>query len=236
MDCTFKYRLTFIFSLNCFLALGQISMSSLYKEGHPSQVSGYIKKITPVDQYIIPAALMTIGGVTIATKHIIDNDAIQHYRERKFPSFRTHVDDYLQFSPFFIGSLLSTIDKKSDQNLFYKRIAFNEIFISFTVPLLKSISRVRTPDSNRINAFPSGHTAQAFSSATLFADTFGQKKPWICIASYTVASAVGILRVLNNKHWMSDVIAGAGYGILSAKISERVFSTIVHPERKNHDL
>jgi membrane-associated phospholipid phosphatase len=33
-----------------------------------------------------------------------------------------------------------------------------------------------------------------------------------------MASLIGIARVYNNRHWVSDVVAGAGIGILSTKI------------------
>jgi hypothetical protein len=36
------------------------------------------------------------------------------------------------------------------------------------------------------------------------------------VGAYTIATSVGALRMLNNKHWQSDVFAGAGIGILSA--------------------
>ena len=38
------------------------------------------------------------------------------------------------------------------------------------------------------------------------------------VISYCMASTVGILRLSNNKHWINDVIAGAGIGILSARL------------------
>jgi membrane-associated phospholipid phosphatase len=40
---------------------------------------------------------------------------------------------------------------------------------------------------------------------------------WIGIAGYAVATGTGALRVLNKKHWVSDVVTGAGIGILSAE-------------------
>jgi membrane-associated phospholipid phosphatase len=36
---------------------------------------------------------------------------------------------------------------------------------------------------------------------------------------YTIATGVGVMRVLNNKHWASDVLAGAGFGILSTELT-----------------
>ena len=42
---------------------------------------------------------------------------------------------------------------------------------------------------------------------------------WYGIAGYTVATAVGGLRVYNNRHWFSDVLTGAGVGILSTQLA-----------------
>ena len=47
---------------------------------------------------------------------------------------------------------------------------------------------------------------------------YGEDYPGIAIAGYTVATGVGLLRIYNNRHWVSDVVAGAGIGILSASI------------------
>ena len=40
---------------------------------------------------------------------------------------------------------------------------------------------------------------------------------WPGVAAYTVATGVAFLRIYNDRHWLNDVIAGAGIGILSAQ-------------------
>ena len=47
---------------------------------------------------------------------------------------------------------------------------------------------------------------------------YGEDYPWLAVGAYTIATATGALRVYNNHHWLSDVVAGAGVGILSARI------------------
>ncbi len=63
-------------------------------------------------------------------------------------------------------------------------------------------------------SFYSGHTTTSFALATVIASEY-KSKPWIRIVSYTLASGVGISRIYDNKHWLSDVCVGAltGYGI-----------------------
>lgn len=47
---------------------------------------------------------------------------------------------------------------------------------------------------------------------------YGHKSSWIGIGAYSVASATGLMRMANNKHWLSDVLTGAGIGILSTEV------------------
>ncbi len=72
-------------------------------------------------------------------------------------------------------------------------------------------------DGPRINkSFPSGHTSNAFSTATLFSTIYKQKK-WVAPVAFSLASLVGVSRIYNNAHWASDVLAGAAVGVVSAK-------------------
>jgi len=84
---------------------------------------------------------------------------------------------------------------------------------------------VETSDSDRFrpfrsdSSFPSGHTTVAFAAATVFSEQYPH---WYVIApSYGVASAVGFSRMYANKHWMSDVVAGAFLGTTAAHLLRR---------------
>ena len=81
----------------------------------------------------------------------------------------------------------------------------------------KQLTARRRPDGSNRQSFPSGHTATAFVAAEFLHQEYGDKSVWISIGGYGMASLVGIARIYNNKHWVSDVLAGAGTGILSAK-------------------
>jgi membrane-associated phospholipid phosphatase len=74
-------------------------------------------------------------------------------------------------------------------------------------------------------SFPSGHATQAFAVATVIAEHYDS--PWIKIASYTLASAVGFARINDNNHWTTDILAGAAIGIFVGEVvvhSHRDFS------------
>ena len=93
---------------------------------------------------------------------------------------------------------------------------------------LKRISAEPRPyNPHELTSFPSSHTSQAFLTATLLHEQFGRQYPWVSVAGYTVATATGTMRVLGNKHWATDVLAGAGIGFLSAETVWHVYPSLV---------
>jgi membrane-associated phospholipid phosphatase len=66
------------------------------------------------------------------------------------------------------------------------------------------------------DAMPSGHTAMAFALATSLSDDID--RTWATVGLYTLATGVGWSRMNDNKHWLSDVAAGAVIGVSSAKV------------------
>ena len=96
--------------------------------------------------------------------------------------------------------------------------AFSIALMASVVNTLKHTVHERRPDGSNSRSFPSGHTATAFMCATMLHKEYGHISPWISIGGYTVATATGVSRILNNKHWISDVMVGAGIGILSTEM------------------
>ena len=92
--------------------------------------------------------------------------------------------------------------------------------------LLKQIIHTPRPDGNRNDAFPSRHTALAFAGAEFLRQEFKDQSAWYGIAGYTFATATGFLRIYNNRHWTSDVLAGAGIGILATQASYWLYPEI----------
>jgi membrane-associated phospholipid phosphatase len=72
------------------------------------------------------------------------------------------------------------------------------------------------PFSGQVS-LPSGHTAMAFALATSLADDM--HRPWATVGLYGMATVVGWSRVNDNRHWLSDVAAGALVGVASAKLA-----------------
>jgi membrane-associated phospholipid phosphatase len=144
------------------------------------------------------------------------------------PLFAAHVDDYLQFAPAAAVYALNLSGIKGKHNLFDASMLYvtSAAIMGISTHFVKQgIGRER-PNGNGENSFPSGHTASAFMAAEFLHQEYKDVNPWIGYAGYFVATATGTLRMYNNKHWFSDVVAGAGFGIASTKISYLVYPYI----------
>lgn len=169
---------------------------------------------------IAPAALIITGLTTIDDDHFISRYQIRAERNEDLPFFKTHVDDYMQYAPAVTVYLLSALGVKSKNN-WQNRTALlvkSELLMTSIVTPLKMVTSQMRPDSSNFHSFPSGHTAEAFAAATFLHKEFGGRSIWYSIGGYTLATGVGALRILNNKHWLSDVLVGAGIGIFSTNI------------------
>lgn len=128
-----------------------------------------------------------------------------------------HADDYIQYAPI-VAYLPLGFTGIRHRSSFKERLmagASAYICMGIIVNSAKHIFRERRPDTGRRNSFPSGHSATAFMGAELLRLEYGN---WIGAAGYTVATGIGFLRMYNNRHWYNDVLAGAGVGILSARV------------------
>jgi membrane-associated phospholipid phosphatase len=65
-------------------------------------------------------------------------------------------------------------------------------------------------------SFVSGHTAATFSLATVLSMEY-KKKLAVPVVAYIIATLVGLSRINDNKHWASDVFAGAALGIATGR-------------------
>lgn len=177
------------------------------------------KSVTFRRAFIAPALLMAAGLSTLDDDND-DNYEVQEERNRHIPNFRYRVDDYLQHAPIIAVYGLNWLGVKG-KNDFANRTAIlmkSEALVGILTFSMKRTTAVPRPDSRELTSFPSGHTAQAFAAATFMAKEYGHKNIWYSIGAYTMATGVGAMRVMNNRHWVSDVLVGAGIGILSTNL------------------
>ncbi|WP_298527595.1 phosphatase PAP2 family protein [uncultured Porphyromonas sp.] len=168
----------------------------------------------------------------------LQNETIRELRFGYAPHFRNHYDDYLQFAPLAvqIGMRFGGIQGITEspwQMLTADAVASASVLAITSA--IKYTARIERPDGSSRNSFPSGHTTMAFASATLLNLEYAERYPWLPAVSYGAASLAGVGRLLNNRHWVGDVVTGAGLGILCGHlgywVSDRLFG---RTQRKTH--
>ena len=137
-------------------------------------------------------------------------------------NFHSEIDNYTQFAGIglTVGLKMAGVEGRSSwPRLFASSLASYGVMAAFVNGIKYTASELR-PDGSTRNSWPSGHTATAFVGATILHKEYGlTRSPWYSIGGYTVATATGVMRVLNNRHWISDVLSGAGIGILSTELA-----------------
>ncbi|MFL5730565.1 MAG: phosphatase PAP2 family protein [Cytophagaceae bacterium] len=174
--------------------------------------------------FAVPTVLIGYG-VSCIQNHGFYSSYQLHADMRKNISFkRTHIDDYLIYAPYAELILLNAFKVKCKNDFINTALLTvkTELFmVALTFPV-KHLTHIQRPDSanpGRYMSFPSGHTAQSFAAASIVHKEFKHKSVWYGVGAYTIATSVGVFRMLNNRHWESDVFAGAGFGILSAHLA-----------------
>jgi membrane-associated phospholipid phosphatase len=169
----------------------------------------------------IAAPSILIGSGLAVKSH---NRQIQHLiydADSDDPNPKTpgHISDVVQYAPIAMVYALTAMGNKGEHKILKATsLAIqSEVLMILMVRPLKYVTHETRPDGGA-NSFPSGHTAQAFMAATFLAKEYGQKSVWYSITGYTMATAVGMCRMMANKHWASDVLVGAGAGILSTNL------------------
>ena len=168
---------------------------------------------------LVPAALMVSGVLLNSNNPESVKNEIVGFRNNHMPNFRAKIDDYLQFSPIAMAYGLDAmgINSKNTAQTRSFLLLKGEVLAIGSSFLLKNLCRQVRPDGSGFNSFPSGHTTQAFAAATFLSEEYKDRYPWVPYAAYGVAASVGALRMANNKHYISDVLFGAGLGILAMK-------------------
>ena len=168
---------------------------------------------------------MTFVGVPLFIAGIIAKSEKNAFKQLEKHSlvtkFKTGIDDYTQFfgPAAVVGLKLGGYEGRSDWPRLLASAGMSYGLMALFVNTIKHTAKEMRPDGSTANSWPSGHTATAFVGATLLHKEYGlTRSPWWSVAGYGVATATGVMRVLNNRHWISDVLSGAGLGILSGEL------------------
>lgn len=183
-------------------------------------------------QWILPTTLVLYGSTISKTQGLPNDLDVQAYRNNHFPTFKTKIDDYAVFGPVAIAGIAKISGLKSESTYTGMALKYAGAMLLSNVviqPMKHSFKRLR-PDNTSTTSFPSGHTTLAFVGAEMVHQEF--HNPWLSVSAYTLATSVATMRILNNRHWYSDVIVGAGIGILSTKVAYWAYHKYAEKKKK----
>ena len=169
------------------------------------------------------ALRMTYVSVPLITGALLLKGEDTHFRNMRgghMPKAYKSSETYIQYLPLAATLGLKALGVESRSS--WARMAVSgaaggAIMLAATQSM-KHIISTRRPDNSDDHSFPSGHTATAFVTATILHREYGHISPLVRIGGYATAAATGILRIRKNRHWASDVAAGAGIGILATEL------------------
>ncbi len=162
---------------------------------------------------ILPAALLTSG--IIINNSLFEKNVQTDLRNFAGNDFRVRADDYLQFVPVVIMYTADITGVKSKNHWFdqSKYLFFSQFISGAIVYGLKYLTNKTRPDGS-VHSFPSGHTESAFTNAGILYHEFRKSAPTLAYSGYLFAISTGTLRMLNNRHYLSDVLTGAAIGMI----------------------
>jgi hypothetical protein len=181
--------------------------------------------------FILPAAMIAYGAVAVhngTLKHLNGEVKEQIWEDNPHQPF--HLDNYLMFAPTLSVYALNAAgihgrDNFKDRTMI---LLIANVFANGTVFGVKNWSHELRPNGSDYQSFPSGHTAEAFAGAEFMRIEYKDVSPWYGVAGYAMATMTGLLRMYNDAHWASDVIAGAGVGIASTRLAYWLYPKIQH--------
>jgi len=184
----------------------------------------------------LPSTMITYGFISLGDNGIREIDyRVRQSLEKNNQFWNTHVDDYMQFAPAVAAYTMKLCKIESAHNLLEMTVLYglSSILSGGLISKTKVMTARERPDHSNNRSFPSGHTETAFVAAEFLHQEYKNESVWISICGYSAATFVGIARVYNNKHWVSDVVAGAGIGILSTKAVYWIYPCVRKKIRKN---
>lgn len=185
--------------------------------------------------YRFQPAHLILPGILIGTGLIgLESDWLKHTDHETNDELQEHphptlgIDDFSQYTPLAAAYALRLCGVKGIHDYAGLTVisATAYLLTGLSVYGVKSLTGVMRPDGSSTNSFPSGHTATAFAGAEILRCEYSNISPWIGIAAYAVAAGTGFLRMYNNRHWLTDVVAGAGFGILCARAAYWLYPVI----------
>lgn len=233
VKCLICFLISFTFN---FLSAQDIQLSFrsahdlgfLQHSNKPNQKGEKNQYLQPVG-LIVPGSLLVYSGLKpfINGIPILDSNITQDV-VKKHPRFHTGLEDYVMWSPSASVYILDAFKVKTSHS-FKQHLLLDAGSILITGSLgygMRTISKHISAYKSTTTRFPSGHTANAFRGAEILHQELKELHPVWSYSGYFVAAGVGVLRIYNQEHFLTEVLAGAGLGILSTKLTYWIFNKL----------
>lgn len=181
----------------------------------------YQRSLNTMEKWIIPSLCLSYG--VCARMEWLGVRQLDYYvRENVKSSFhkRYTFDNYLQYVPALSVFAFEPLGLKPRHN-FKQRLALTAMAYAIggtTVFVGKKAFGVMRPDGSSNNSFPSGHTFMAMTGSHLSFQEYRHNSPWVA-GMYVVGGTAAMMRSVNNRHWVSDVITSVGVSIISVELA-----------------
>jgi membrane-associated phospholipid phosphatase len=164
----------------------------------------------------VPAALV-ITGLALTGQHTKTD------LQARFPRTDTRIDNYLQWSPEVVMFAADVFTDRHRNNVFNqtKYLCISLLATGLITQVLKLSTQVTRPNGGNLS-FPSGHTSNAFTGAAVLYHEYIDSSPLLAYSGFLMSTTTGVLRITNNRHWVPDVLVGAGIGILVTDLVYRL--------------
>ena len=189
---------------------------------HGDHSNQYFKPVT----LIIPGTFLVYGALKPVVSGIqqLDNDIMKQVK-KNYSGFHTNAEDYIMWAPSASLYLMDAF-KVNTKHSFKEHLLLDAGSIIVTGGI-GYVMRKITGNIKEYNMqgtkFPSGHTANAFRGAEILHQELKNSHKLLSYCGYLPAVTVGVLRIYNKAHLLTEVLAGAGLGILSTKLTYWVF-------------
>ncbi len=168
---------------------------------------------------ILPASLI-FGGALISGSGL-EKNFHKDVRNVVGNDFSFAIDDYARYAPIFEMYIADISGVKSKNHWFdqSKNLTIAIIVSDFITFRLKEwIDKRRPNGGDDLQSFPSGHTSFVFTNAGVLYQEFIDTSPYFAYSGYAIATTTGAFRIMNNAHWISDVLVSAGIGIIVTQL------------------
>ena len=231
------FSLLLIFNFNSQIlsaqTLSATNQSNSDTAAYRKEAKGHYLKPTAL---IVPGAFLIytglkpfIGGIKKLDDTIYENVKANH------PGFHTNAEDYLMWAPSASIYLLDALKVKTKHN-FKEHLILDAGSILITGGIgyaMRLVSRNINAYATQGTKFPSGHTANAFRGAEILHQELKNNNEILSYSGYLAATAVGVIRIYNKDHLLTEVLAGAGLGILSTKLTYWIFDKVKYSKKRN---